>query len=96
MKKLVAVKSGVTVPPKVVVKKELPGNVTWRDKLKAYYHTIFTAVGTILVMLNQIAAVAGWIPGYGTQAAGYVSVAIGVVTVISNALKSNEQWVDSL
>ena len=73
-----------------------PGPVTFGDRVKAYYHTIFTFIAGILVLLNQVAPIVHWIPGYGEQAAGYVSVAIVFVTALINFLKSNEVWVDKL
>ena len=72
------------------------GPVTFTDKIKAYYHTLITVIGAILVLLNQVASAVHWIPNYGTQAAGYVSAAIFFLTAVANALKSNEQWVNSL
>lgn len=73
-----------------------PGPVTVFDKLKAYYHTIITVLAAILVLLNEIAPAVHWIPGYGAQAAGYVSAAIVFVAAAVNFLKSNEHWVDSI
>lgn len=75
---------------------EKPGPVTFMDKVKKYYHTVITVGAAILVLLNQIVAAVSWIPDYGPKAAGYVSVAIVIVTAIVNALKSNEQWVNNL
>ena len=73
-----------------------PGTVTFLDKIKAYYHTLITVVGGILVVLNQVLPATHIIPGYGTQAAGYVSAAIVFLTALVNALKSNETWVNAL
>lgn len=72
------------------------GPLTIFDKMKAYYHTIFTVLAAILVLLNQLLPVVHMIPGYGEQAAGYVSVAIIAVTAVVNFLKSNEVWVEKL
>ena len=72
------------------------GPVTFTDKIKAYYHTLITVVGGILVVLNQVLPATHIIPGYGTQAAGYVSAAIVFLTALVNALKSNETWVNAL
>lgn len=72
------------------------GPVTVFDKLKSYYHTIITVLAAILVLLNEVAPAVHWIPGYGAQAAGYVSAAIVFVAAAVNFLKSNEHWVDSI
>jgi hypothetical protein len=73
-----------------------PGLVTVIDKVKAYYHTAITVLAAILVLLNEVAPAAHWIPGYGSQAAGWVSAAIVFVAAAVNFLKSNEHWVDSV
>lgn len=70
------------------------GPVTLLDKLKAYYHTLITILAAVLVLLNQLAPVVHWIPGYGEQTAGYVSAAIVAVAALVNFLKSNEVWIE--
>lgn len=72
------------------------GPVTLFDKVKAYYHTVITVLAAILVLLNEVAPAAHWIPGYGEQTAGWVSAAIVFVAAAVNFLKSNEHWVESL
>lgn len=86
-----------TNPPTAVqvVDRKL-GPLSIFDKVKTYYHTVITLIGFVLVLLNQLLPAVGWIPGYGSQAAGYVSAAIVFVTAVANFLKSNEHWVDDL
>lgn len=69
------------------------GAVTLLDKLKAYYHTLIVIVGSILVIVNEVTPLLNFLPDGGKQ---YVSVAIGVLTAVATALKSNEHWVDDL
>lgn len=92
------VKQQVEVTPAgtvdVVNAKVGPLNIV--DKLKAYYHTLITVLAAIIVILNQVAAVAHWIPGYGTAMGGYISAAIVFVAALVNLLKSNETWVQKL
>jgi hypothetical protein len=73
-----------------------PGPLTVVDKAKSYYHTIITVLAAVLVLLNELVPAVHLIPNYGTQAAGYVSVAIVFVAAAVNFLKSNEHWVQAL
>jgi hypothetical protein len=80
----------------VVVAKTLAGPVSLLDKIKGYYHTLITVLGAVLVLLNEAVGAVGWIPGYGSQIAGWVSAGIVFLTALVNFLKSNETYVDSL
>lgn len=83
-------------PPATVLLDQKTGAVSVVDKLKGYYHTLITILAAVLVLLNEVAPAAHWIPGYGPQAAGYVSAAIVFVAAAVNFLKSNQHWVDDL
>lgn len=69
------------------------GQVTWVDKLKGYYHSLITLVGAILVFLNQITPMAGFLP---VEYRHWVDLAIIIATFVANVLKSNEYWVNDL
>lgn len=68
-----------------------PGEVSFFDKLKAYYHTAITVLGALLVLLNEITPLTN---SLGESAKHIVTVVILVLTAILNALKSNEVWVN--
>lgn len=72
------------------------GAVNFGDKLKGYYHTLIVLVGAVIILLNQLSSALGWIPDYGQKIAVWISIALGVLTVLLTALKSNESWVDDL
>lgn len=82
-------------PPvaKTVVVNQANGTVGLGDKVKGYYKGLITAVGAILVVLTQLSAFVGFIPG---PVAGYVSTGIVILTAVSTFLKSNEVWVQKL
>ena len=81
---------GPEAPPVQVVD-ERPGAVTFLDKLKGYYKALVTVVGAVLVGLNELTPLTGFLP---PTAQHWLSVAISVGTVILTALKANEHWVD--
>ena len=81
---------GPEVPPVQVVD-ERTGAVTFLDKLKGYYKALVTVVGAVLVGLNELTPLTGFLP---PTAQHWLSVAISVGTVILTALKANEHWVD--
>lgn len=80
----------------VAVRKVAAGPVSFMDKLKGYYHTIFTVLAALVVLLNELSSALGWIPDYGPKLAGYISVAVVLLTAVVNGMKSNESWVDDL
>jgi hypothetical protein len=67
-----------------------PGEIGLMDRLKAYWHTIITVCGAILVALNELTPVTAQLGGH-VQAV--VTVLIIVCTAVVNASKSNETWV---
>lgn len=75
---------------------EKTGIVTTFDQIKVYYHTLISLSFGLIALLNWLAANAHWIPSYGTTIAGWISVAIMLLTPIATKLKSNEHWVDDL
>lgn len=92
------VKNRVAITPEgtTAVIDSKPGPLTLFDRVKSYYHTLIILLAALLVLLNEVAPFAHWIPGYGAQLAGFVSVAIVLVGAVVTFLKSNEHWVQSL
>lgn len=87
------VKERVEVQPvsgDVVVVNAKEGEVNWVDKLKAYWHTIITVIGGLLVILNELTPVTDQL---GPNVQHIVTVVIIILTAIVNASKSNETWV---
>ena len=76
------------VPATVQVLDTQPGPVTWRDKLKAYYHSLIVFVGSILSVLTVIT-----LPG---QYGEWLAAAVLTMTTVLTALKSNEVWISEL
>lgn len=76
------------IPATLQVLDVQPGTVGWRDKLKAYYHTLIVAVGTILAILSEIT-----LPG---DAGRWVAIAVLVLTTVKTALTANEVWISEL
>ncbi|MDD7812639.1 hypothetical protein PP713_08730 [Mycobacterium sp. CSUR Q5927] len=76
------------VPATVQVLDTKPGELSWRDKVKAYYHTLIVAVGSILSVLSAIT-----LPG---QAGEWVSTAVLIGTTVMTALTANEVWISEL
>lgn len=81
------------VAAKAVVVKEKAGQVTFLDKLKGYYHTVILITGALLVFLNEATPLTDALP---ETARHYVTVVIGAITLLVNALKSNEIWIQKL
>lgn len=81
------------VPAEVKVLDAKVGEVNWMDKLKAYYHTVITVLGAILVVLNEMTPITDALPEGGKHA---VTGVILFLTGLFNALKSNEVWVQKL
>lgn len=76
------------IPATLQVLDTQPGPLTWRDKVKAYYHTLIIAVGSLLSVLSVIA-----LPGeYGK----YVAAAVLILTTVKTALTANETWISEL
>jgi hypothetical protein len=69
------------------------GAVTFLDKAKGYYKALITAVGAILVILNEVTPLTDFLPENQRH---YVSVGVVAITTLANFLKSNEHWVDDL
>ncbi|MDQ2636162.1 MAG: hypothetical protein M3Y83_04695 [Actinomycetota bacterium] len=76
------------VPATVQVLATKPGELTWRDKLKAYYHALIVFVGSVLAVLSVVELPAE----YGK----WVSTAVLILTTVLTALKSNEVWISEL
>ncbi|QHB37454.1 membrane protein [Mycobacterium phage Leopard] len=84
----------VDVPAaEVVVVDQKQGTVTFTDKMKAYYHTIITIIGAILVLLNEVTPITDGLPDSWQRG---LSVVIVFLTGVANALKSNEKWINAL
>ena len=79
------------VPVKAVVVEEKPGQVNFWDKTKAYYHTVITVLGGILVFLNEVTPLTD---ALGGDVQRYVTLAIIGLTAVMNAVTSNEKWVN--
>jgi hypothetical protein len=69
------------------------GSVTFFDKVKGYYHTLITVVGSILALLNQFTPLTNFLPD---NVRGAITAAILFLTAVSNFLVSNQQWVNDL
>ena len=65
----------------------------WKDKAKAYWHTVITVIGAILVLLNQITPITSQ---FGGNVQMVTNTVIVFLTALVNFLKSNEIWVDAL
>jgi hypothetical protein len=88
-------KARVEVQPsgQAAIVETAPGPVTFIDKAKGYYHTLITLIGTVLVMVNELTPVTDH---FSPTIRHGITVFVLAATVVVNALKSNEQWVDSL
>lgn len=80
----------LTAAPGVTVIEEKPGNVTRIDKAKGYYKGLIALVGSLLIAANQAA------PLLPADAKGFVSGAIGFLTIAGVVLKANETWIEGL
>ena len=76
------------VPATVQVLDVKPGELTWRDKLKAYYHALIVFVGSLLAVLSVLE-----LPD---PAGKWVTTAVLIGTTVLTALKSNEVWISEL
>lgn len=84
-----------TVEVEVVAEK--PGVVTAVDRIKAYYHTIFYAVGGFLVFIFSIlpAIEPAWaLFDLSTKTRGIISGITLISGVILTKYKANELWVN--
>lgn len=75
-------------PAQIAILDAQPGPLTWRDKVKAYYHTLIVAVGSLLAVLSAVT-----LPG---DAGKWVAAAVLVLTTIKTALTANEVWISEL
>lgn len=76
------------VPATIQVLDTQPGPLTWRDKAKAYYHTLIVLTGSLVAILSSLelpAEYAQWVP-----------TAVLILTTVLTALKSNEVWISEL
>lgn len=90
-----ATKAQVVVEPdgSPTVVKVKAGPVTWRDKIKAYYHTVIIVVTGLLAFLTEVTPLGNFLPDqYRAWFAGGVLFVGSLVTF----LKSNETWVNNL
>ena len=71
---------------------EKNGSVNWLDRIKSYYHTLITLVGTAILVLNAATPAFDFIP----IDKNYLTVVIATLTTVSVFLKKNETWVDEL
>lgn len=78
-------------PVKVVSAKTGPVGIL--DKAKGYYKGLIAAVGSILVIVNELTPLLNFLPGQDKQ---YVTLVIGFLTTVAVFLKDNEHWVDDL
>ncbi|QNN99696.1 membrane protein [Mycobacterium phage Rope] len=81
------------LPAEVKVLAEKPGAVNWLDKAKAYYHTIITLIGALVVMLNELTPLSNFMDDTTQR---IFSIAVVFFTAALNFLKSNEVWVNKL
>lgn len=77
----------------VVVIDAKPGEVKWTDKVKAYWHTVITVIGALLVLLNQVTPIT---EQFGGNVQKIATTVIIFLTALLNFLKSNEVWVNKL
>lgn len=77
----------------VEVVKTTPGPVTLIQKIKLYYKAIIAFIGTLLVLLTspEIGFLGHLLPADQQH---WLSVGIGILTVVLTFLKENEHWVD--
>jgi hypothetical protein len=78
---------------KAIVVDTKPGEVKFTDKIKAYYHTIIMVTGAILILANEVSPITESLPESFRHS---VTGAIALITLVTNVLKSNEQWVNAL
>lgn len=79
------------VPVEVI--SQTDGAVTWFQKIKLYYKGIVAFIGTVLVLLTspEIGFLGHLLPS-GQQ--HYLTIGIGVLTVLLTFLKENQHWFD--
>jgi len=75
----------------VTVVNTKPGEVGFVDKLKAYYHTIITVIGALLLLINEFTPLTD---SLGSDVQKYINIAVVFLTALLNFLKSNEVWVN--
>lgn len=78
-------------PVKIVSEKV--GVVSFLDKAKGYYKGLITALGAILVIVNELTPLFDFLPGQDKQ---YITAGIAFLTTVAVFLKNNEHWVDDL
>lgn len=77
----------------VEVVKTTPGPVTTWQKISAYYKGIVAFVGTVLTLLTapEIGPLSHLLPDPYQH---WLTVGVGVITVVLTFLKENEHWFD--
>lgn len=76
------------IPATLQVLDTQPGPLTWRDKVKAYYHTLIVFVGSALAVLSVVE-----LPD---QYGKWVATAVLILTTAKTALTANETWIEDL
>lgn len=81
--------------PGVAVLDEKDGALTWQDRVKAYYHTIFAALSAVAIIVVEVAPDLNALPGISETWRHWVTLAVVVANVIVTRAKSNQVWVQS-
>jgi hypothetical protein len=68
-----------------------PGEVSFLDKLKGYYHTLSFVVGGLIVSADEFTPVFDFLPENWRHG---IAVGTAVAVGLFNFLKSNEVWLD--
>lgn len=89
----VAESSAVAKAVKVKVTKETDGPVTWLQKFQGFYKEAIVVVGSVLIVLNQVAPIFNFIPD---PVHHYFVVIVAIVTGVSAVLVKNQTWINSL
>ena len=77
----------------IKVLKVKEGPVTGLDKIKAYYHTVITIIGALVVFINEVTSVTSQ---FSPDVQHTVTAVVLFLTALLNMLKSNEVWVNKL
>ena len=69
-----------------------PGEVTWFDRAKGYYHTLFAVLSGITLLVVEFGPDLGALPGLPDKWRHGIAIAVVFANMIATRLKSNEQW----
>lgn len=68
------------------------GPVTWRDKVKTYWHFAIAVIGALLVAINEFTPITDH---FSPEVRNVITISISFLTAVGVFLKNNEHWVDN-